>query len=256
MGNAGRWKMIDDACRMVRSALVNYNQEISKAGEKCSINRTSTRLLWRMFRNLTAVSVLVRVALNHADSTFFKLPVGLLVRNCLMDGITGLNVVRGDEENCNKLLALSHRDYVLAMREQHEVYRDKLEDVMPDDLIRNNFVLQMEDTFLDTLDLNADFYADGLGWKVKAARDVYDGCKASDVKLKSLMEEVADDEEVGECVRKLYAYYKYFSQYEHYSECGNGDSIVPFGEDNVRFEKVFVHLGTCVELMVRNLREC
>lgn len=112
----------------------------------------------------------------------------------------------------------------------------------------------MEDTFLDTLDLNADLDADGFGCKVKAARDVYDGCKASDGKLKSLMEAVGDDEEVGECVRKLYAYYKYFSQYEHYSECSNGDSTVPFGEDNVRFEKVFSHLGTCVELMVKNLR--
>ena len=233
---------------------MKYNPEISEAGEKCCINRTATRLLWRMFRNLTAVSVLVRVALSHADSTFLKLPVGLLIRNCLMDGITGLNVVRGDEDDCKKLLALSHRDYVAAMREQHDVYCDKLEDVMPDDLIRNNFVLQMEDTFLDTLDLNADFDADGLGLKVKAARDVYNGCKASSGKLKSLMEVVADDVEVGECVRKLYAYYKYFSQYEHYSECGNGDSAAPFGEDNVRFEKVFGNLSKCVELMVRNLR--
>ena len=246
MGNAERWKRIDEACRVVRSALVSYNPRISEAGEKCSINRTVTRLLWRMLRNLTAVQVLVRVAANQADSTFFKLSVGLLVRNCLMDGITGLNVVRGDEESCNKLLALWHRDYVAAMREQHDVYRDKLEGMMPDDLIRNNFVLQMEDTFLDTLDLNADFDADGLGWKVKAARDVYDGCKANDGKLKSLMEAVAHDEEVGACARKLYAYYKYFSQYEHYSECGNGDSAAPFGEDNVRFEKVFGHLGSCV----------
>ena len=34
---------------------------------------------------------------------------------------------------------------------------------------------------------------------------------------------------------RLNAYYKYFSQYEHFSEQGFGDNLAPFGDDNVSF---------------------
>lgn len=92
------------------------------------------------------------------------------------------------------------------------------------------------------LDPGAGCDFDEFGWDVHPRSEIYDGCKRRDTLLNVLKDKVISDTGVRGCVRILVAYYKYFSQYEHYSECGKGDSAAPFGRDNIRYEKVFDHL--------------
>lgn len=50
-----------------------------------------------------------------------------------------------------------------------------------------------------------------------------------------MVEHVQTKPRISAVVTRLNAYYKYFSQYEHFSEQGCGDSLAPFGDDNVLF---------------------
>lgn len=52
-------------------------------------------------------------------------------------------------------------------------------------------------------------------------------------------------------VNRLNAYYKYFSQYEHFSEQGYDDSLAPFGEDDVSFPSAIDALEEGLKMMVR-----
>ncbi len=254
MSNIESWKKIGAECNKAKEVLSRNRDLIRKAIEFGDVNRTATKLLWRIFRNLTAIMQLVMVSCSHDGSMLMKLPIGLLVRNCLMDGIIGLRIVRMSDEDCRHLLDLWNRDYVAAMYEQKEVYRDKIDEPnCDDDEIMDFFVLALEDAFFTELDFNRGYDVELGSWKVRPRHDVYEGYKACDGQLKSMKDDIVKDDEVGECVRIIYAYYKYFSQYEHYSDRGNGDASAPFGEDNIRFEKVFTRLKWCLELIIKNL---
>ena len=58
----------------------------------------------------------------------------------------------------------------------------------------------------------------------------------------------------AEVSRRLYAYYKYFSQYEHFSESGYGDTLADFDKDNVSFEKAFECLISGMYLLLENIK--
>ena len=51
-------------------------------------------------------------------------------------------------------------------------------------------------------------------------------------------------------VNRLNAYYKYFSQYEHFSELGYGDSLASFGDDNVSFPSAIDALEDGLKVIV------
>lgn len=55
----------------------------------------------------------------------------------------------------------------------------------------------------------------------------------------------------GCIVNRLNAYYRYFSQYEHFSEQGYGDSIAPFGSDNVSFPLAIDALEEGLKVIVK-----
>lgn len=148
MSNIESWKKIGAECNKAKEVLSRNRDLIRKAIEFGDVNRTATKLLWRIFRNLTAIMQLVMVSCSHDGSMLMKLPIGLLVRNCLMDGIIGLRIVRMSDEDCRHLLDLWNRDYVAAMYEQKEVYRDKIDEPnCDDDEIMDFFVLALEDAF-------------------------------------------------------------------------------------------------------------
>ena len=52
---------------------------------------------------------------------------------------------------------------------------------------------------------------------------------------------------------KLYAYYKKYSQYEHYSQMGNGDSLVPFDEDAPLMAKAYEYITISTATIVENM---
>ena len=55
--------------------------------------------------------------------------------------------------------------------------------------------------------------------------------------------------------KKLYHYYKYFSQYEHFSELGFGDVKASFGEDNIHMPSAIKTLKDAVDLIFEHLRK-
>ncbi len=57
--------------------------------------------------------------------------------------------------------------------------------------------------------------------------------------LKQIMKALSKDSELGRLVCSLYAYYKYFSQYEHFLELGTGNATQDFGNDNIKFPMIF-----------------
>ena len=58
----------------------------------------------------------------------------------------------------------------------------------------------------------------------------------------------------SECAKYIYAYYKFFSQYEHFSESGLGDAIADFSNDNVNFEMALVRLEESISVIQKGLK--
>lgn len=67
------------------------------------------------------------------------------------------------------------------------------------------------------------------------------------------MKSLSGDPELGGLVCSLYAYYKYFSQYEHFSELGTGDATQDFGEDNIKFPRAFDYIEETLNKMLKNI---
>lgn len=222
---------------------------------------TVSRLLYRIVRNLRAVHTLAKDSSQNEDSVFFKLPVGLILRNCLFDSILALHFAYKDEKDSVNLNSLYNNQYVRALLEEFPVYKDKISQNLDDETKRTAFYLSLEDTFLQHLDFNDKMFAqrkdsgtipplqEQFMWKPRAYSSLYEGCLKSDGEFKHIKELLGQNENLADNVNSLYAYYKYFSQYEHFSQMGDGDSLVPFGEDNIRFEKTFYHIGQAVRLI-------
>ena len=68
-----------------------------------------------------------------------------------------------------------------------------------------------------------------------------------------MKEALVTDQSLSPVACRLYAYYKYFSQYEHFSDNGHGDSLADFGEDNVSYEKAINALEEVVELLLKKV---
>ena len=114
------------------------------------------------------------------------------------------------------------------------------------------------DTYLNFLDVNKNIddlepMKERFMWKVCDPKDIYSEYKRGDGLLKSMKDVLSDDDILGGCVNSLYAYYKYFSQYEHYPEYANSDSLVDFGNDNIRFEKVFDYIECVTKLIISDV---
>ena len=187
-----------------------------------------------------------------------KLPVGVLIRNCLMDGILAMHIANNNDEVCQNLMALSNRNYLNALFEEFEVYRDKLGDSFDDITSEHIYTMAIEDTYLNELKWNdnngtIEPLNERYIWKAINFKDIYDGCKKTDIELKNIKDSLCNDNKTRECAKNLYAYYKYFSQYEHFSQRGNGDSLADFGCDNIKFEKSIIHLDECIKFLIETI---
>lgn len=246
------WREIAIKSKGISDYLVPAFREFVKRENKSRKSVALMNLMRRVHSNLKAVYYLSAISLRSRIHRYFKFPAGILVRSCLMDCITGLYLLKSDEARCGGLLDVWNRDYVKAMFEEFEVYKDKADfREFQDDFIEHVYTMAMEDAFLEYLDANEDAgetepMKERFMWKARDPKDIYSEYKRTDGQLKSMKDEISEDASLGSCMNCLYAYYKYFSQYEHFSELSNGDSLVDFGDDNVRFEKVFDHIEDAV----------
>ena len=215
-------------------------------------------ILYRIMRNIRAILSLSAESAKKEDSIFMKLPVGILIRNCLMDGILAMHIANNNDQVCQILVALSNRNYLNSLFEEFEVYRYKLSDGFDEITSEHMYTMALEDTYLNELKWNeSNITIEPLNerfiWKAPNVKDIYDGCKKTDIELKSIKNLLCNDNKTSKCVKNLYAYYKYFSQYEHFSQRGNGDSLADFGSDNIRFEKSIIHLRECIKFLIEKI---
>ncbi|MDO4186091.1 MAG: hypothetical protein Q4D30_06370 [Bacteroidales bacterium] len=148
------WKEIIFHCykasKLWTSHLKDYNQQ--ETDKKKSVLFSLSN---RIGVNLHAVLELSAIAYKKDGLIYYKFPVGLLLRNCLIDSIIGLYVLKQDDKRVEELMELWNRDYVNALFEEFEVYRDKVSFSGFDDVFSEHmYTMALEDTFLHYLELN------------------------------------------------------------------------------------------------------
>ena len=70
--------------------------------------------------------------------------------------------------------------------------------------------------------------------------------------IASMYRKLKETEEYSVLASKLNAYYKKYSQYEHYSQMGHGDSLTSFDDDAPMMAKAFEYITTSTERIVGN----
>ncbi|MDE6272182.1 MAG: hypothetical protein K2M31_04155 [Muribaculaceae bacterium] len=253
--NRAVWKIISDEVSILLNYILKYQKMLKMHSKRDDRIGIIISIIYRIIRNIRAVLLLSAESAKKEDSIFMKLPVGILIRNCIMDGILAMHIANNNDQVCKNLMALSNRNYLNALFEEFEVYRDKLGDDFDEVTSEHMYTMAIEDTYLNELQWNeGNKKIEPLNerniWKATNYRDIYEGCKKADIDLKNIMDFLCNDNKTRECVKNLYAYYKYFSQYEHFSQRGDGDSLADFGFDNIRFEKAIIHLQECIKFLI------
>ena len=149
-------------------------------------------------------------------------------------------------------------DYANSLLDRREVYRDQVksaEVAFDDDFIDKMWESTMEDFFFFFL------YFDATKEGLKLTKQSKSQLKAvgfSNVKSLGIKEQkdfLINQERLEKVANQLYHYYKYFSQYEHFSENGQGDVLASLedGNDNIHFPSAIRALSSGVEEVIKYL---
>ena len=128
------------------------------------------------------------------------------------------------------------------------MYKDKVSALgFTEEFVENLYLLQLEDNCYEYLsfDKTTDGFANTPMWTIE------NKCKT--ITLKGIVDALRKNKYTSSIARKLFAYYKYFSQYEHFSESGYGDALVDFGNDNISFEKALECLISGMYMLLKNI---
>ena len=215
-------------------------------------------LLFRIYSNLYSSLLLTVQALKTGKVSFFQLPIGLLLRCCYTDCLFALYIQRIDNVNANEELDLRAIEYANSMLERKEVYRDQVKSIgkiFNDNFIDHMWELTMEDNFLGllTLDDNHEELAVTKQSKTQLKEEGFS--RTMSVKTKDVVDFLIGIPELKGVAMRLYHYWKYFSQYEHFSENAQGDvfaSSKEDGNDNVHLPSAIKALAAGVEEMMKS----
>ncbi len=213
-------------------------------------------LLFRIYSNLYSSLLLTIQALKTKKVSFFQLPIGLLLRCCYTDCLFALYIQRIDKDKANEELDLRAIEYANSMLERKEVYRDQVKSIgkiFNDAFIDHMWDLTMEDNFLGllTLDDNLEELAVTKQSKTQLKEEGFS--KTASVKTRDVVDFLIGFSELKGVAMRLYNYWKYFSQYEHFSENAQGDVLASSkedGNDNVHLPSAIKALGAGVEEMM------
>lgn len=259
------WIVVNKRCLELISDISEFFHKKSKwQGERK--DKILHAILMRHTMTLTSVALLAKSSVLQRRATFYKLPIGLLLRNCYMDGLLGLYFCSLDEANVEEVANSLNLDYVKALFEEFEVYRDKIPSKFGwnNEFVEHMYTMSLEDTFLSDFSVNKspDKIVPGKErelWKVRPKTDVRTLIPEKDVKqelnVKTIYLYLANNETYSSCANNLYAYYKYFSQYEHFSENGFGDAIAAYNEDNINMEAAILRISDSIKLMMEKVSE-
>lgn len=246
--NIKTWYAIGSEITRLINTLRRAILDFCKKKRKTQRSLIIMNLIRRIECNVFAIILLAKVSLQRNGSVHLKLPVGLLLRNCFSDCILGLYVSKLTPEELARYKQTLREEYVKSCLEMEEVYMDKIVDCnFLNDVLENLYTLQIEDTFLPYLSIDEEWEVDQskIPWKVKLSD--------KHITIKQMKKTLAIDPSLSLIACKLYAYYKYFSQYEHFSDNGHGDSLADFGEDNVSYEKAINALEEGIELLLKKV---
>lgn len=237
-----------------------YGKEHSQ-GELERVEKVKLLLLYRIYSNLYSSLLLTAQVLKTGKISFFQLPIGLLLRCCFTDCLFALYIQHADKKRVYEELEQRTIEYANSMLERKEVYRDQVKStgiIYDDDFIDHLWELTMEDNFwgLLTLDNNLE----KLTVRKQSNCQLKDGgfSKTKSVRTKDVVEFLNSIPDLEKVPTRLFHYYKYFSQYEHFSENGQGDVLASsekYGNDNIHLLYLYtlIHVDIISEQMQSKL---
>ena len=188
--------------------------------------------------------------------SFFQLPIGLLLRCCFTDCLFTLYIQRAGKKRAYEELNLRTIEYANSMLERQEVYRDQVKStgkILDDVFIDHLWELTMEDSFLEQLTFD-DNLEELTVIKQSKQQLKYEGfSRVKSVMTKDVANFLIRIPELEKVATRLYHYYKYFSQYEHFSENGQGDVLAALekdGNDNIHLPSAIKSLSVGVEIVM------
>ena len=149
-------------------------------------------------------------------------------------------------------------EYANSMLERKEVYRDHVkstEMILDDDFIDHMWELTMEDNFLGLLTLDDNLEELAVCKQSKQQLKDEGFSKPKSITTKDVADFLIKIPELERVATLLYHYYKYFSQYEHFSENGQCDVLASSekdGNDNIHLPSAIRILSSGVDNMMKN----
>ena len=234
-----------------------YVKEHSQ-GELERVEKVKLLLLYRIYSNLYSSLLLTAQVLKTGKISFYQLPIGLLLRCCFTDCLFALYIQHADKKRVYEELELRTIEYANSMLERKEVYRDQVKStgiIYDDDFIDHLWELTMEDNFLGLLTLDNNL--EKLTVRKQSNCQLKDGgfSKTKSVRTKDVVEFLNSIPDLEKVPTRLFHYYKYFSQYEHFSENGQGDVLASsekYGNDNIHLPSAIRALSAGVEIVMNN----
>ena len=222
-------------------------------GDLERVERVKLLLLYRIFSNLYSAFLLTMIAWKKGKISFYQLPIGLLLRCTFTDCLFAIYIQRVGKEKAHEELELRTIEYANSMLERKEVYRDQVMStgkLFDDAFIDHMWELTMEDNFLGLLTLDDNLEDLAVVKQSKEQLKEAGFSKVKSIGTRELKDFLIGIPEIEAVVTRLYQYYKYFSQYEHFSENGQGDVLVTAeedGNDNIHLPSAIKALSAGVE---------
>lgn len=233
-----------------------YGKEYS-TGKLERVEKVKLLLLYRIYSNLYSSLLLTAQVLKTGKSSFFQLPIGLLLRCCFTDCLFAIYIQRANKKQVYEELDLRTIEYASSMLERKEVYRDQVKStgiICDDAFIDHLWELTMEDNFLGLLTLDDNLEKLTVSKRTKQQLKDEGFSRAKSIKTKDVVDFLISIPELRKEATRLYHYYKYFSQYEHFSETGQGDVLVSSeksGNDNIHLPSAIRALNAGVEIVMK-----
>lgn len=222
--------------------------------EYCSVENKAeqTNVLMEFVRriecNSSAIRTLVEASIKNGSKSYLKLSIGLIIRSCLIDSILGLYLSVLDADAALDIINEFNQDYVRAMPDRYEVYMDRCAAVgLGDDMLKSMYGLQIEDNFPHYIDWSSyhgeESSKKGL-FKIKSGKRFT---------IANAIKFLQKDSRYSILSKKLYAYYREYSQYEHFSVYAHTRYTTPYDDDMPAIAKPFEYITQAVEYIGINM---
>ena len=234
----------------------NYGKE-QRQGKLERVEKVSLLLLYRIYSNLYSSLILTVAAYKKRKISFFQLPIGIVLRCCYTDCLFALYILSVDKERAYEELELRTIEYANSLLERREVYRDQVKSTgveWDDGLIDNFWELTLEDNFLGLLTFDDNLKDLALTKQSKKQLTEAGFTNHKGVGTAEQKNYLIGIPELKPVATRLFHYYKYFSQYEHFSANGQGDVLVSGdkdGNDNIHLPSAIRALGAGVEEVMK-----